>query len=129
MKTFGRFVNEIHSKNRLSDFEFAIDIRDATKEELDNAIKEFEKYECIMYNSEVMKWTEEARFACWAWHIELRNRYNELFIYFNGISTPNWGKGIKYMEDIITLKEFLNVGLAGVKEYIEIKNSMNKYNL
>jgi len=33
------------------------------------------------------------------------------------------------MDDIITLKEFLNVGLEGVKDYIEIKDNVNKYNL
>ena len=120
IKIFENFVNE------LPNFEFAIDIRNSSEEEKKLVSDEFEKYtDYVKVNNYFPSQTQET----WAWHIIIENYYNKKEIRYNVIRTPNWGAGVEWMEYIITLKEFLNVGLAGVKDYIEMKKATDKYNL
>jgi hypothetical protein len=131
LSVFENFVNEMQSagtENRLPDFEFAIDIRNSTKEELNSTIKEFDSYSDYV---KIDNYTRQYLLSndSWALYIHIHNCVGSMWIEYGRVTTPNWGAGIKYMEDIITIKEFLNVGLAGVKEYIELKKASDKYNL
>jgi len=129
----------------LPDIEFAIDIRNASDEEIKLAIKEFEKYtNYVKINGLVAQIRKDlndkkqltGRLLPWAWDIEICNRWGNKEIYYSSITTPGWGAGVKFMEDIITIKQFLEVGLAGVKDLVErireeriLKQDANKYNL
>jgi predicted kinase len=156
-KTFLKDLDKIESdgykilekvSNELPDFEFAIDIRDGSVEDINNAINEFEKYtnyikvnnfianklhrDCekaqLFWINNALRLGDVGQYSLpWAWHIIISNSFGKKKIH-SPITTRFWGAGVEYMEDIITLKEFLNVGLAGVKDYIEMKREERKFN-
>lgn len=120
--------------NELPDFEFAIDIRNSSEDDIKKANKEFEKYtDYVKINNNIKKSALHSYLIqeqpSWAWHIKIENYFDKKLIVYNGITTPNWGADVEWMEYIITLKEFLSVGLAGVKDYIELKKTTDKYNI
>jgi hypothetical protein len=125
--------NNNNNNNTLPNIEFAIDIRNASDAELRQASKEFEKYtNYVKYKD----FTSSDKTIPWAWHIEIDNKYGYKRMFYSVIKTPGWGAGVEYMEDIITIKEFLNVGLKGVKDLVKqkkeeriLKKDIDKYNL
>jgi hypothetical protein len=129
-----KYLKIFENFNKLPDFEFAIDIRNSTKEELNMISKEFEKYtDYVKVNDLIVAEISNDLDACnsssihalpWAWIIKIDNNFGKK-IHYQGIVSRNF----EIDEDIITLKEFLNVGLAGAMEYIELKKATNKYNL
>lgn len=131
MKKYNQFINEmqshseIHSLFQFRDFEFAINVKNTTEDEKLGIIKEIEKYFEI---SDSVKKYLNTQYS-WAWTFKIHNSFDTNWIDFGIVTTGGWGSGVKYMEDIITPKEFLDVGLSGVKDYIEMKNDTKKYNL
>jgi hypothetical protein len=132
VKSYNQFINERVGFGNLNsslpeNFLFAIDARNCTDEEIDAVFEEFEKY--VNLNDSIKKQLK-GKYRPWAWRVQIDNR-SELQIYIHDITTPNWGAGYKWMEDIITIKDFLTVGLENVKEYIEsgIGPEMKKYNI
>ena len=139
MKTYLEFINEsrIERGGIINDtvpinFKFAIDTRYSTEDELNAVIAEFEKYAEIsnLNKRYLMKGSYGDRLP-WAWHFEFHISFDHIHINLEVgiITTTNWGAGVKFMENIITVREFLNVGVKGVKEYIETKSDMEKFNL
>jgi len=113
------------NKNLPEEYEFAIDVENGTKKELEKAIKEIEKF--VEIDDYVKPFLLNNKKWC-AWIIRIHAygppNYKNLSITFD------WaGFSESIYEDIIPLKEFLNVGLEGVKDYFEIQDNVNKYNL
>ena len=147
MKKYYQFINEkrvemtthetIGDETFLPiDFLFAIDIRNSTNQQINELFEEFEKY-INVDDTDKKRILEPGYAKPWALRVDISQLgYNygdgnnrNLKVYIGMVTSPGWGAGVKYMEDIITLEEFLNVGLEGVKDYIEMKNNVNKYNL
>ena len=132
MKKFEAFVNEINSPSK--NFIFAVNIKNASQEELDKLYKLMNDYFYYLYDSydEFME-NIKNRTPIQAWSIVF-NMYKDIkpdkmltsIVY---VHTPGWGEGVKHMEDIISLEKLFEVGFDGVKDYIEMKNNINKYNL
>jgi hypothetical protein len=142
MKNYYQFINEYRSygefnKNIPLDFIFAIDLRKATLLDIGLIFKELEKYvEIEGYAKDyLLNMGKDKNINLpWAWIIEIYESFGNgnmprITLNFGIVTTPSWGAGVKYMEDIITFEEFLNVGLEGVKEYIEMRSAMKSYNL
>jgi len=152
MKNYIQFLNEVtHYLDNISisnDFEFIIDITNCTEEEIKKAFEEFEKYTKIDNWTKKYLVTKDANAKPWAWRISIRFNWRKSCIDFGIITTRGWGIGDgNIVDDRITLKEFLEVGLEGVKDYIKkgnmyhkvlyaaeiekqlLKNKIEKYNL
>jgi len=135
-----------------SEFKFAIDVSDAQYVDMDNALDEFEKYFEIQRSQKTyLKRSEhylkpgllppispgnEPNF----WLVNLSNSEknfykpsidNSLFIQLNCIQKwkCEYGPPVKEAADIISIEDFLEVGLTGVKEYINFGKDVKKYNL
>ena len=126
MKSYNQFINESRNINidddlsqkdlsQLLDFKFAIDIRNSTEDEKNNILKVFENYFNI--SDKIKKYlfgTDDTYYGTpWAWTFDLHKSFNNIWFDYGVITTRDWGKGVKYMEDIITPTEFLSVGLSG----------------
>lgn len=130
MKNYNQFLNEA---NHLDNFIFAIDIRNTTNEDINKiielAIEYFDNF--LEYNQHQISDIERYKPWCIVF-----NMYKNLSI--NGkqirasltkVTNPSFGTGYKYMEDIITAKEFLENGFHNIEEYIRLKKTTDKYNL
>lgn len=144
MKTYNQFIVEnvqylnVDIKNN---FEFIIDVKNATQEQLDAAFAEFEKY------TELDAWVKKYLVSkdnggkVWAWRINITRGWggrNKSYFTFNIITTPNWGvdQGMNIMDDRLTIQEFINVGLLGSEKLVNFKRDnrimmrdANKYNI
>jgi len=135
MKNYQKFINESHEQFKginndlrniyFHNFKFAIDMRNKGIRETEEVFNEIRKYFDISDKDEYYLTNRLA----WCWAFEISNSFNKASLYISEITVLGWGAGWKYMDDIITPKEFLNVGFKGVKEYIETKSDMKKYNL
>ena len=141
MKNYKQFLNEdtmyLNNISITEDFEFIIDITNCTEEEINDAFKEFEKYTTIHTRTKKYLTTKDAQAKPWAWRVDLRNHWDKSYVRFGIITTKGWGIGnVDIIDDRITIQEFLEVGLEGVKDYIKkgttyfrTLNTANKYNL
>ena len=119
---------------RIKNYEFVIDVKNATDEDIELAFKEFGKYVEV---SEYDKTHLTTKYNPWAWIIRVFQSFGSIGIDFNIITTRDWGIGDGgKVDDRITIKEFIDVGLEGVEElinsgetYFKIKDNANKYNL
>lgn len=129
MKTYKQFLNESNSPDN---FIFAINIKNASKDEIDKifelAIEYFDSF--LEYNH----WQRNDIDDYKPWAIVF-NMYKSLSsdkkfkAALSIVTSPGWGSGYKHMKDILTTTEFLNVGFENIENYIEMKNDINKYNL
>lgn len=125
MKTYNQFLNE--DTNYLNipiykDFEFVIDIKNATEEKINKAFNEFEKYTKLEDWLKKYLVSKDGGGKTWAWRIKLRKGYfdNKSAIELGIITTANWGlnQGMKVMDNRLTIDEFIKVGLLGAEDYI-----------
>lgn len=129
MKKYKEFLNEANSPDN---FIFAIYIKKATTEEIDKifelAVEYFDDF--LEYNTWQRK--DIDRYKPWAIVFNMYKDFpssKKIKAALSIVTNPGFGTGYKHMEDIVTLKEFLNVGFENIEKYIEIKNDTNKYNL
>lgn len=143
MKTYNQFLNEglqtISKLNRIEpslpiDFKFSIDARNSTKDEKRLAIKEFEKY--FHMDDHIKVYLHSDKYKNPVWNIELyeswgNSRHERHSIKFETIDFQ-YNYNAEMLENDshnISIKEFLNVGLEGVENYLEMKKNVSKYNL
>ena len=137
MKNYNQFLNEKNYRLVLPDDKFAIDVKNNTDSEKKEIISKFEKYFEID-NDVKNEMTDKERYKIpWAWIFTIYNSSHyrpSLNVSF--VTTPNWGAGYDYMSDIITGKEFLEVGFEGVEYLISkkkekrlMKQNVNKFNI
>lgn len=127
MKTYNQFLNESISDDN---FIFAINIKNASKEDIDKifelAIECFDKF--LEYNQYQITDIEKHRpFAIVFNMYKVLSKDKNVRASLNVITVSNW-EAYKYLNNI-TSEEFLNVGFENIKNYIELKNGTNKYNL
>lgn len=129
MKNYNQFLNE---SNSLGNFIFAINLKNATKEDIDKifelAIEYFDDF--LDYNTYTRKDIE--RYKPWAIVFSMYRIIptdKKIRAALSIVTSPNWGAGYRYMEDIITAKEFLENGFHNIEEYIRLKKVSDKYNL
>lgn len=138
MKNFNEFLNEMHSISKFSklntplpiNFKFSINAWYSTKEEKNEAIKEFEKYFDI--EDHIKLYLLSDRYKNPVWNIELYERGNNQHERHSvRFETVNFMNSIMLLNDpdVITMKEFLKIGLEGIKEYIEMKKNTMKFNI
>jgi hypothetical protein len=137
MKYIKKF--EINEKVILSNNfpkKFAINVKDSTDSEKREIISQFEKY--FEIDNDIKKeMTDSGRYETpWAWVFSIYNYSLKPYLDISFVSTPHWGAGYDYMEDIITAKEFLEIGFDGIKSLILkkkeeriFKQNINKFNL
>lgn len=137
-------------EGKLDNFIFSINIKDATKEDIDKLYKmansyfyDFEKYDSYdefynnIFNIEPKRWAiifnmypkvllMDDSTSRWTQADIIKNVIKAAVSF---VSTPNWGEGYSHMDNIITLDEFFNVGFKNVEEYINMKQNMKKYNI
>jgi len=127
-------MKHIKAYENIRVFNFVIDVTNATDEDFKLAFKEFEKYiEVSDYNKKYLTIKNKP----WAWMINFWESFGRLSASFNIITSRNWGIGDGgEVDDRVTIKEFIEIGLNGIEEhiksgktYIKIKNTANKYNL
>lgn len=130
MKKYIDFINEsfygkiIKNTNTLPEiFEFAIDIRNCSSEKINELFEEFGKF--VIIDDESKKDLIAGYNTPWAWRVMLDYTY----ITINTITTPGWGSGYDYMDDIVTVDEVLSNGLVNIEEHIKMKNNSKKYNI
>ena len=114
---------EIHYLNIpvQKNYEFIIDVKYASENQINEAFDEFEKYTKIDDWDKKYLTSKDNVGKVWAWRIELHKSYfnDNASIHFGIITTPNWGIGDHdVVDDRITVQEFLAIGLENVKEYI-----------
>jgi len=138
MKSYNQFkLNEIQSRgeenlNLPKNFEFIIDISEGSKEDIQRAFEEFEKYTKLDDYIKKILVEKDRQGYPWAWIITIRQQWygtNYGLCIQYGIITL--GK-INYSRDpknMITLKDFIAVGLEGVKEFVDMQENIKKYNL
>ena len=130
MKKYNQFINEsnyilIDSNDMIPKSEpnikFVIDkSTNNTIDKKKSVINEIKKYvHLFSWNEDFLMSTEHA------WEITLYNDIDNLnYIKIGGIS---YGSAVKV--NLISLEDFLSVGLEGVEKYFEIKNKANKFNI
>jgi hypothetical protein len=135
MKSYFKYISEKIKDN----FIFAINIRyisyenfDKLFDEIENTFKGYEEYGNHINRKDLQEDIFNAEFNWqkpWALTFNINYRLNDKKVAINQVTTPGWGAGVYYMENIITIEEFLNVGFDGVEEYINMKKNINKYNI
>ena len=140
MKTYNQFLNEglqtISKLNRIEpslpiDFKFSIDARNCIKDEINMAINEFEKY--FIMEDHVKLYLQSNRYKSPVWNIELyeswgNSRHERHSVRFETINFWN-SEMIDNDPNTITMRKFIEVGIDGVKDYIDMRKNANKYNL
>ena len=121
MKKYKQFINEnnyilIDSKDMIPESEpnitFVIDkSTNNTIDKKKSAINEIKKYVHLFY------WTEDFLMST----SDIDN------VNYIKIESVSYGSAVK--KNVISLEDFLSVGLYGVEKYFEIKNNANKFNL
>ena len=105
--------------------------------------EEFEKYFIIENSVKKHLVTKDSQAKPWAWSVTIRgynykrNKLSDYWVDFGIITTRGWGIGeFDYIDDRVTINEFLQVGLEGVKELIKsgdtiikMKKITDKYNI
>lgn len=132
MKYIKKFKH-ITELNSMDNFIFAINIKNATKEDIEKLYKmssdyfydfeSFNDYNYFMYR------INEKKIKPWALVYNMYDSINGINTSVSFIENTGWGKGYKYMDDIITLDEFFEVGFDNVEEYINTKSNAEKFNL
>lgn len=131
MKKYNQFINEsnyilIDSKDMVPKSEpnitFVID--KSTNNTIDKkklAINEIKKY------VHLFSWTEDFLMSTSdsSWQILLYNDIDN--VNYIKIESVSYGSAVK--KNVISLEDFLSVGLYGVEKYFEIKNNANKFNI
>jgi len=116
MKKYETFLNE----NRQSHFEFSISLYNSNKSEREKIVDELSKnFDMYTYR----------------YGIIYNDRINVIDLQFsiqpNG-EMYNYKIAISYSlnaENVISIDDFLKIGMKGILEYFEIKNNTDKYNL
>ena len=131
MKKYNQFINEnnyilIDSKDMIPESEpnitFVIDkSTNNTIDKKKSAINEIKKY------VHLFSWTEDFLMSTSdsSWQILLYNDIDN--VNYIKIERVSYGSAVK--KNVISLEDFLSVGLYGVEKYFEIKNNANKFNL
>ena len=131
MKKYNQFINEnnyilIDSKDMIPESEpnitFVIDkSTNNTIDKKKSAINEIKKY------VHLFSWTEDFLMSTSdsSWQILLYNDIDN--VNYIKIESVSYGSAVK--KNVISLEDFLSVGLYGVEKYFEIKNNANKFNL
>lgn len=134
MKKYNQFINEYATFG--DNFIFAINIKNINYEDFDNIFKEIEKIfpDYKEYGNNVNRetlenilFTDKKNFEKpWALIFNVYKYIETIMrISISKVTTPNWGNGYEYMENILTPEEFLITGFDGVRALISGK----KYNL
>ena len=92
---------------------------DEFKQDKEEILKIFKKY----YDIEDYMEKYIMKDSAWAWHVDFYNSFNKDYLQINIVTTVGWNINNHY--NIISAKEFINVGLENLKVYFQGK----KYNL
>lgn len=128
MKNYNQFLNELRTHGKMNDnipinFEFAINVKDSSDQEKMEILSELGKnFEIDDYIKNALlkgqsnkPWTKPSTWFINIWESCGNAGQRRLTLKFDPISTTN----------IVTAKEFLEVGIEGVKIFIDSK----KYNI
>ena len=149
MKSYKQFLNETNGVKVVPNitieiletlpinFLFCIDVTNFTDEEINKLFDEFEKYFIIENSVKKHLVAKDSFNKPWAWRVtirghnymapRMRKKLSDYWVDFEIITTPGWGIGsFDYKDNRITINEFLQVGLEGVKELIESGNTIIK---
>ena len=131
MKKFNKFINEINSINN---FIFAVNIKNATDEQLEELEKKVKnKFNSTRPELNIVDEVNYRKGVYMKTRVIIFNMYDKISrtqdVAISYITNPGFGKGMKHMEDIMNIDEFLKVGFDEVEKYIKIKNNIEKYNL
>jgi len=137
MRNYNQFLNELRSLGKMNDnlpidFKFAINVENITDTEKYNILSEFSKYvEIDNYVIKSLISKSVNNLQAFAWIINIYESYgntgeSRLTIKFDKITISN--NDIDY-NNIISAKEFLEIGLEKVKDYFDMINNTKKYNL
>lgn len=126
MKKYNKFITESIQDN----FIFAINIKYISFNELDKLFKEieinfpdYEDYGNYVNRASLEEDLKKDFNKPWALTFNIYQDFRKVAI--GKVTTPNWGYGIEYMDNILSIEEFLNVGFTGVRQYVTAR----KYNL
>lgn len=137
MKTYKQFLNENEAHGEFNNklligFRFSVDFTNITKEQYLEFATEmrkyfvFEKYGMLTYP------THDPKPWAWSFEISVGGRGVDLEYWPVTSNKSNFyvtDAGVKFLEKMLTIDEFLSVGFEGVRNFIKMKNDMNKFNL
>lgn len=106
---------------------FIVDITYATTVQLsffENELKNFLGRDRSDFNiiKEVERNTQSYRLT-WGVRIQI-TEYNSISVLY--ISTPNWGKD---ENDVISISEFVDLGLNDIQDYLDQKHNIKNFNI
>ena len=141
MKTYNQFLNENTAKGDLNNklpigFRFAIDFSSEEtllgNEKLKLLMEEMKKYFYFKNNYIFAYQANDGK--PWAWGFEISVAGDYVEIEYWPITSPKsnfivTAPGVKFLENMVTIDEFLEYGFEGIKNFIRMKKDASKYNL
>jgi hypothetical protein len=123
MKKYNQFINE-SSKNK---FRFAINIEGITDEQTEQLIDKLKTYN-LSYNDEHTIRRNVKTPGYYAIIVEV-SKYSEYSISISSVSTRGWGDGIDYMQNMLSVDDFLAISFDDIYDDIQTKIHAKKYNI
>lgn len=141
MKKYSQFINENSAKGELDKklpigFRFSIDFSSEEtllgNEKLRLVMEEMKKYFYFKNNYIFTYQPNDGK--PWAWTFEISVSGDYAQIEFWPITSPKSNfivtdAGVKFLENMVTVDEFLEYGFEGIKNFIRMKKDASKYNL
>jgi uncharacterized surface anchored protein len=136
MKTYNEFLNENEARGDFNaalpiGFRFSIDFTNATKEQFSEFATEMKKY-FIFKNGILTYSATDTKPWAWSFEISVRGERVELEYYpvsFNKSILNDTVAGDNFLKRLVPIDEFLSVGFEGIRNYIKMRQDMNKFNL
>lgn len=124
MKKYNQFINE-SSKAK---FRFAINIEGITDEQTDKVIDKLKKYN-LSYNDEHTIRKNAKTPGYYAIIVDVSNYTNNIHMFISSVSTRGWGDGMDYMENMLSVDDFLAIPFDDIYEDLQTKIHAKKYNI
>jgi len=115
--------DEYLSMKNLIDFRFILNFDKTTKIQETNFLKETYKY--FSYHNFLKYYIENNMYLKFSFHESIGNAGTRRITLVIDTFTPK----LNEPPESVSITEFLSVGYNGIKEFVDMKNNINKYNL
>jgi len=124
MKKYNQFINE-SSKTK---FRFAINIKGITDEQTDQVIDKLKKYNLSQSDEHTIRNDVKIQ-GFYSIIVDVSNYPNNTHIFIIAVSTRGWGNNIDYMQNMLSIDNFLVIPFDDIYDNIQYRIYAKKFNI